>query len=307
MSDKIQKTIFVTGGTGLIGRHLIKHFLSKNFNIICYGRSVEKIHDTFSDTVTAVTDFSCEHVDYIIHGACPTASATLKNEPVEVIGTIYSLTRNSLELAKRTGARYLFMSSMEVYDNLHGTVDETQSGTFALDNSRNSYPVAKQLAELLVNSYRNEYGVDTCIVRLAQIFGPGYSPDDNRFFVFALKQCLLGHDIVLQTDGSKWHNSCYIDDAVKLISNILLSGEHGTFNVTNEDYCMPINDLCRKIIEATGSNINIRHSISANTIFRPDSQYKISGDKVRNLFPTVQMTPLDTAIRQTYDYMKTLK
>lgn len=301
------RSVFITGGTGLIGSRLILDFLKNDFKVICYGRSVEKIRDTFSDTVTAVTDFSCEHVDYIIHGACPTASATLKNEPAEVIDTIYSLTKNSLELAKRTGARYLFMSSMEVYGNLRGNVDETQTGTFTLDNGRNSYPVAKQLAELLVNSYRIEYGVDTCIARLAQIFGPGYRPDDNRFFVFALKQCLLGHDIVLQTDGSKWHNSCYIDDAVKLISNILLSGEPGTFNVTNECYCMTINDLCRKIIEVTGSKIGIQHSMNKSSMFGPESKFCMSGEKVKNLCQTVQMTPLDTAIRQTYDYMKSLK
>ncbi len=302
-----QTTVFITGGTGFLGSALINKLVSRSVNVICYGRSLSKIREKFGDSVCATNNFDHANIDYVIHAACPTASKTLKEQPVEVIDSIYSLTKQSLELAKSARARYIFLSSMEIYDNLNGYVNETQTGHFSLDNVRNAYPVTKQLAELLVNSYHREYGVVTCVVRLAQLFGPGCQFDDNRFFVFAMRKCLMGEPIILNTDGTKWHNSCYINDAVNLICKILMSKATGTFNISNEDYCMSINELCRKIISITASDIELRHELLDDTVFRPDSKYKMSSEKIQNMFPDYKMTPFEQAIKETYNYLKSFR
>lgn len=300
------KTVFITGGTGFIGTQIIKSLLEKQAKIICYGRNIEKIKQKFGNSIIATTDFNHDNVDYVIHAACPTESKTMNQEPVGVIDTIYTLTKESLELAKRNKARYIFLSSMEVYDNLEGLVSENQIGTFNLSNCRSSYPVGKQLAELLVNSYRNEFNVNTCILRLSQIFGPGFQANDNRFFIFALRKCLQNEDIVLNTSGEKWHNSCYIEDAVNLILDILISNTNETYNITNEDYCESINELCEKIIKITGSKIKLVHEIKEKTDFRPDSKYKISGEKIQKMFPSYKMETFENAIKKTYDYLRNL-
>lgn len=306
MKNSLNKTIFITGGTGFVGTALIKSLLNQQATIICYGRNIEKIKQKFGNTVIATSSFYFDNVDYVIHAACPTESKTMNQEPVGVIDSIYNLTKESLELAKRNNARYIFLSSMEVYDNLEGLVNETQIGTFNLSNSRSSYPVGKQLAELLVNSYRNEFNVNTCILRLSQIFGPGFQANDNRFFVFALRKCLQNEDIVLNTSGEKWHNSCYIEDAVNLILDILFSNTNETYNITNENYCESINELCEKIIKITGSKIKLIHEIKEKTDFRPDSKYKISGEKIQKMFPLYKMETFENAIKKTYDYLRNL-
>lgn len=301
------KTVFITGGSGFIGKALIKVLLSKCAKIYCYGRDKSKIETIFERTVIPKTDFLVnEHIDYVIHAACPTDSAVLKNTPSQVIDSIYSLTKKSLDFAKQHNSRYLYLSSMEVYDNLNGIVNETQTGAFDLTNSRSSYPMAKQLAELLVNSYHNEFGLNTCIVRLAQIFGPGTEYKDNRFFNFVLKHCVENKDIELNTTGDKWHNSCYIDDAVYFIIQLLLGETNETFNITNEEYCHSINELCNEIISITNSHIKLTHNIKADTNFRPDSKYKLSGEKISKMFPTYQLKPFDAAILNTYKYIKSI-
>ena len=304
------KTFFITGGTGFIGKALIKTLLSKDAKIYCYGRSKSKIEYTFGKTVISMTEFPMkdfeDKIDYVIHAACPTESSNMANKPVEVIDAIYTLTKESLELAKRNNARYIFLSSMEVYDNLEGYIDENSLGIFDLSKSRTSYPIGKQLAENLVNSYHNEYAVNTCIIRLSQIFGPGVQFNDNRFFIFALRKCLQNDNIVLNTSGEKWHNSCYVEDAVNLILELLKSNTNETYNITNEDYCMSINELCEKIIKITKSSNKLTHDIKEKTDFRPDSKYKISGAKIQKMFPSYKMETFENAIRKTFDYLRNL-
>ena len=52
------KTVFITGGTGFIGKSLIGDLLNKGAIIYCYGRSKSKIESIFGDAVNAATDFS---------------------------------------------------------------------------------------------------------------------------------------------------------------------------------------------------------------------------------------------------------
>lgn len=299
------KTVFITGGTGFLGTALIKSLLNQQITIICYGRNIEKIKQKFGNKVIATNSFDFENIDYIIHAACPTKSKTLSQEPVEVINTIYSLTKESLELAKRNNARYVFLSSMEVYDNLDGKVNETQQGTFNLSNSRSSYPVAKQLAELLVNSYRNEYNVNTCILRLSQIFGPGTSVNDNRLFNYMIKQCIANEDIILKTLGDKFQNTCFIDDAIYFIINVLFSDVQETINITNENYCSSINELAKKIIKIIGSKNKLVHKLDT-TNYPPSSKHKISGEKIQKMFPTYKMETFENAIIKTKNYLTNL-
>lgn len=298
------KTIFITGGTGFVGKHLIRTLNEAGAVVICYGRSKEKIEQMFGSSVIATNTFLHDNIDYIIHAACPTESDVMANNPVEVIDAIYSLSKESLELAKRTGARIAFLSSMEVYDNLDGYLTEEQHGTFDLRRSRSSYPVGKQVAELLVNSYHNEYNVNTCIIRLAQLFGPGCSPKDTRFFNFIIKKCIKNEDIVLTTSGDKWHNSCFIDDAVFYILSLLCCPTNDTFNVVNETYCGSINSIANEIIRITGSTSRLVHDIKPDTMYRPDSKYKMSSERIIKMFPSHRMETFDKAIEKTMAYLR---
>ena len=46
--------ILVTGGTGFIGRNLIKKLLNKNHDLVVVGRSEDKIKKVFGESVTCV-------------------------------------------------------------------------------------------------------------------------------------------------------------------------------------------------------------------------------------------------------------
>ena len=300
------KTFFITGGTGFIGRALIKTLLSDGAKIYCYGRSKSKIEYTFGKTVIPMTEFPMkgfeDKIDYVIHAACPTDSNLLNNFPSATIDKIYSLTKQSLEFAKRYDARYLYLSSMEVYDGLDGYLTEENIASFSPSVPRNSYPIGKILSELLVNAYHKEQNLNTAIVRLSNIFGPGCDKESNKFFNYIIRQTLNNKDIVLKTTGNKIHNSCFIDDAVKQILLVLNSDISSTFNVTNEDYALSINEICEKVIKLTNSSSTVKHELEEG-VYPKDSKHVISGQKIKSLF-TFQQTDFENALLQTINYFK---
>jgi dTDP-glucose 4,6-dehydratase len=218
------KTFFVTGATGLLGSILIKSLLAKNqrIRIIALARKPVAIESkelsfVYGD-VTQKLSIN-EPIDYIVHGANPTASKEFIDHPVETIKTIYEGTLNTLELAKEKSVKgYLYLSSMEVYMNLDTT------------SMRNCYPEGKRLAENLCASYFHEYKVNAKIARLAQTFGTGIDiENDNRVFAQFARAAKEKKDIVLRTKADNIRSYCYITDAITAMLWILAKGKSGDF------------------------------------------------------------------------------
>lgn len=297
-----KKVIFITGGTGFIGKALI-NYLINDYKIYCFTRNPNKIKNS---NVIPVTDFEInEKIDYIIHCACPTASSELSNNSIEVIDTIYNLTKSCLELAIKHNARMLFLSSMEVFGKIEGFVSENDLGSLDLTLPRNGYAEAKRLTELLCECYIKERNANVAIARLAQIFGPGSEKNDSRFFNFIIKKIIANEDIILKSDGTTYHNSCFLDDAIELLIKILFSDKKEIFNISNPNYTMSINELCNKIVKILNSNSNIIHEITEKNDFRISAKFTIDNKKINGIFP-IKYTTFNDAILKTYNYLRTL-
>jgi dTDP-glucose 4,6-dehydratase len=218
------KTFFVTGATGLLGSILIKSLLAKNqkSRIIALARKptlteCKDLSFVYGD-VTQKLSIN-EPIDYIVHGANPTASKEFIDHPVETIKTIYEGTLNTLELAKEKSVKgYLYLSSMEVYTDMNTT------------STRSCYPEGKRLAENLCTSYFHEYKVNAKIARLAQTFGAGIDiENDNRVFAQFARSAREKKDIVLRTKADNVRSYCYTTDAITAMLWILAKGKSGDF------------------------------------------------------------------------------
>jgi len=256
----IGKTVLVTGATGLIGYTLTSALLYYNMvhnagmKVLALVRDRERAQEKFRGQLAdqcslkfVVGDITNlpeidGNVDYIIHGASPTASAYFVEKPVETIMTAVLGTRNLLEVAKvKQVSGFVYLSSMEVYgapqtDNL---ISETYPTAVDTMSVRSSYPQAKLLCENLCASYCGEYGVPAKVVRLAQTFGPGVAADDQRVFAQFARAVMNKEDIVLQTSGESKHAYLYTADAASAILKILAQGSvREIYNAANlETYC----------------------------------------------------------------------
>lgn len=228
---------------------------------------------------------------YLIHCAAPTASAYMVSHPVETADSIVFGTHNMLELARGIRAKSMtYLSSMEVYG---GTADmgrclgEEELGCVPLDSPRSCYPLGKRMAEHYCHVYRQEYGVPVKIARLAQVFGKGVRPADNRVYMQFARAALERRNIVLRTEGMSMSNSCASEDAVNAVFTILYRGADGeVYNVVNEENTMTI----RKMAELAAGQaaegaigIEIRTEDAQTYGYAPVTQLRMSGKKLREL------------------------
>ena len=294
----------ITGATGYIGSMIINELQknAENIQIIAIVRNVEKaiqrlpqgvqfIQADLTDT-SAMRDITGEYT-YIIHCASVTKSKDMKEHPVEVVGSIVNTTQNIMDLAKRCNARsVVLLSSMEIYgsvERMEGQLicENDINGKVDLLNTRSCYPLAKRMAENIGYDYWKEYAVPVKIARLAQTFGRGILPEENRVFAQFARAAVGGEDIVLHTEGTSMGNYCGIDDATKGILLLLEKGENGeAYNIVNEENTMTILQMAELVAEKIANGkICVRYDIPEKNIYgyAPNTGLRLSAEKMRRL------------------------
>lgn len=303
------KTIFVTGGTGLIGLNLINSILYYGKKaqmppkVVALVRSAEKANALYAKQleecggclqflVGDVTDLPRLEmpIDYIIHGASQTASAAFVAQPVETIETALRGTRGLLELAREKQVRsLLYLSSMEAYGAPHEDVPLREEAGACFDSMsvRSCYPESKRMCESLCAAYAAEYQVPAKVVRLAQTFGPGVVPTDARVFADFARKAVQGQDIVMQTMGDSCRMYLYTMDAASALLTILLKGENGKcYNAANKDtYCSirEMAELVSQVLSEGRSRVILPQNTERPAHFSPVHRLKLDTTRLEEL------------------------
>lgn len=254
------KTILITGATGLIGFNLVSALayvsLFKNVPMKIYAlvRNLGKAKGRFDGALQQGAPITfvlgelnnvpriTEHIDYVIHGASPTESSYFAAHPVETIQMNLRGASTLLEIAKKNHSEgFIFLSSMEVYGSVHEREEIKENHESFVDtmSPRSCYPEAKRMIESLCASYASEYDVPTRVIRLAQTFGAGIRENENRVFAQFARSAMKNENIILFTPGGSERNYLYTADAVTAILTALLLGKNGeAYNAANENtYC----------------------------------------------------------------------
>lgn len=297
-----EHTVLVTGATGLIGFQLIKALLAiGNIRIIALIRNVDKAKRIYTkeemQNISFVIGDIVEKinidmdVDYIFHCAAVTTSKMMINNPVETIITSVNGTNNILKLAlEKSSKSVVFISSMEMYGAFNSNVGEITEETIGYIDPlelRSNYPESKRLCENMCIAYLHEYNVPVKIARLAQTFGAGILPWENRVFAQFARSVLNETDIVLHTKGLSEGNYCYTSDCITGLFTILLNGENGeAYNISNPKNHTTIANMANMVAENIANNkIKVIYDIpESNTYgYAAETKMKLNSDKLQKI------------------------
>lgn len=263
------KTVLVTGATGMVGQYLVFTLLqlnkSLNCNIKILGlcRNQNKGSILFREFIEKelmsliVQDVSDELqlndcVDYIFHTASPANPVFYSSDPVGTIMANTIGTKNTIELAKKYNAVYCYISTMEVYGQMNNSegIKENDFGAINTLESRSCYPESKRLGENLCIAYHEQYGVDVRIIRPAYTYGPGMSINDSRVQCEFMRKVINDENIVMKSDGSMRRTYTYVADVISGIFFAVINGNEIVYNVANENAVISIKGLAETIIAA---------------------------------------------------------
>jgi dTDP-glucose 4,6-dehydratase len=260
-------TAVVTGGAGFLGSHLCDFLVAGGHRVICVDNletgSLQNVEHLRSESFVFMNHDITQHlevsepVDVVYHLASPASPIDYLRLPLATLKVGSYGTHNALGLATWKRARFLLASTSEVYgDPLIHPQPETYWGNVNPIGPRGVYDEAKRYAEALTMAYHRQQGVDTCIVRIFNTYGPRMRPHDGRAIPTFVRQALANEPLTVFGDGSQTRSFCYADDLVRGLVALAASGEHLPVNIGNPaEYTLV--ELARKVIEATGATSEI--------------------------------------------------
>jgi len=261
-------TSVVTGGAGFLGSHLCDYLIEQGHRVICVDNletgtlaNIEHIRgDAFAFHHQDVVDgiWIDEPVDFVFHLASPASPIDYMRLPLQTLKVGSRGTQNALGLAKWKRARFLISSTSEVYgDPQVHPQPETYWGNVNPIGPRGVYDEAKRYAEALAMAYHRQQGVDTAIARIFNTYGPRMRKNDGRASVTFLQQALAGKPLTVFGDGSQTRSLCYVDDLIRGLYLLAMSGEHFPVNIGNPDHEVTMLELAQTCIRVTGSSSEI--------------------------------------------------
>jgi dTDP-glucose 4,6-dehydratase len=260
-------TAIVTGGAGFLGSHLCDYLLREGYRVICVDnldtgslQNLEHIRDerfTFVNHDLTEPFFIEEGIDFVYHLASPASPIDYMRLPLHTLKVGSYGTHHMLGLAKFKRARFLLASTSEVYgDPQVHPQPETYWGHVNPIGPRGVYDEAKRYAEAMTMAYHHQQGVDTCVARIFNTYGPRMRPFDGRALPNFMRQALANKPLTVYGDGSQTRSFCYVDDLIRGLVLLAESGEHLPVNLGNPDE-MSLLALAETVVRITGSTSDI--------------------------------------------------
>ena len=325
--------ILVTGGCGFIGSNFIRQRLKEsgsplqklvNLDLLTYAGNPANLADLENDPryvfqhgdigdeglvadllqehrIDAVLNFAAEsHVDRSIDSPEPFIQTN-------VTGTLRLLNAvrrywGALDAKKRSGFRFLHVSTDEVYGTLAPTDPAFSETTPFAPNS--PYAASKAASDHLVRAFHHTYGLPTLTTNCSNNYGPYHFPE--KLIPLMILNALDGKPLPVYGDGQQIRDWLYVEDHAAAIWLVLRKGRLGeTYNVggLNERANLDVvKTLCalldQKSARADGATYEAQITYVAD---RPghDRRYAIDCSKIQSEFGWSPAESFETGLAKT--------
>lgn len=277
--DKLQnKSLLLSGATGLLGSFLVDVLMQKNqYGLNCtihaLGRTQKKAEERFLkwwgdehliflsyDVNKPFVGEDLETIDYVLHLASNTHPVQYATDPIGTITTNIIGLQNMLDLAViHHTTRFAFASSNEIYGENRGDVDmfeENYCGYIDSNTLRAGYPESKRCGEALCQAYRVQKNLNVVIPRFTRSYGPTMLLTDTKAISQFIRKGVASEDIVLKSAGTQNYSYTYMADAIYGLLTVLLCGENGeAYNIADEASNITLKDLAWIISNHAGKQV----------------------------------------------------
>ena len=238
--------VMVTGASGLIGSFFVYSLLAynrkfkSNIHIIALARDRERLKAKFVnyENVTIVAQDVCNPIrwdrplDYILHMACDVQPKTKALNPVGTAKTIACGMFEICELARKTGAKVIQLSSIDVYGKALDAKPFSEEANVMIDLSDSSYAYheGKRMAEMICASYATQFGMNYSVLRIGRVYGPTMNTTDSMVLSSFLYLAAGGENLYLKSDGQQQYTYVYVSDVAAALYFLMLEGGRTAYN-----------------------------------------------------------------------------
>ena len=268
------KRVLVTGGLGFIGSTLARELVASDSMVVLvdslipeYGGNLHNIAD-IADTVRVnISDVRDEHSlrylvkdqDYLFNLAGQTSHLDSMENPFTDLEINCRSQLSILEACRRHNPeiRTVFASTRQLYGRpQYLPVDEDHPLAPVDVNGINK--LAGEWYHLL---YGEVYGLDVCVLRLTNTYGPRMRVKDARqtFLGYWFRQLLDGEELLVFGDGQQRRDFNYVDDAVRALL-LAATREEARGKVYNlgSDEVMSLEELAKLLVDRQGGDARYR-------------------------------------------------
>lgn len=310
------KKILVTGGLGFIGFHLIKFlfdFYENSQITVIDNLSSTKINfkelysklNVYINDLKMIENLSYEF-EYIYHLASPVGSLGILSMNGFVAKEIIDLTYKAIDIAEKSKAKLLFVSSSEVYGHSGNHDENTTLHIKSRIGTRGEYALGKLISEIILHNLSLSKNLIFNICRPFNVIGEHQSSRIGFVVPTFFESALRNNDITVFYTGLQKRSFCHVQDIVKALVKIQESScNKEIFNIGNDNNVVTIIDLAKKIKSICNSKSNIVH---LDPIKLYGESYIEAFDKIPNIVKIKTMLDwkpeidIDTALNKIYKY-----
>lgn len=314
----LNKNVFITGCTGLLGSWLAEELMSLGAHIVGLVRDhvpqsriyrgslankINIVSGCLEDYYLIERALNEYEIEVVFHLAAQTIVPIANNHPLSTFESNIKGTWVLLEACRRNKKvkKILVASSDKAYGE-HKILPYSEDMPLI---GRNPYDISKSCADLIAQMYFYHYKLPVCVTRCGNLFGGG-DLNFNRIVPGTVRSVFYNERPVIRSDGSYVRDYFYVKDAAK--AYILLAEKMDNEKIVGQAFNFG-NETPVTVLEITNEILALMNRLDLEPFILNEAKGEIleqylSSKKAREMLEWKPMFSLRNGLADTIEWYK---